>query len=149
MATKYEYQLRNEKMEELKNKIKNGEDVDKNFRLVDYYERLQIDALKSNGVSLEDTYILKVEFNKYKEVIPEDHAAFTIKFDKWGEIVDEIVEKVRIDNTKEKDLGEPDLEPFGLAWLPEGETLQALAYKGNYRGLPVKDILNKMSQSLN
>lgn len=142
MATRYEYQLRNEKMEELKNKIKNGEDVDKNFRLVDYYERLQIDALKSNGVSLEDTYILKVEFNKYKEVIPEDHAAFTIKFDKWGEIVDEIVEKVRV---------EPG-DPFGLVWLQnhqEDMTIQSLAYEGNYRGLPVKNILYKMAEALN
>lgn len=154
MNTYYNYKYQQQKVEELKKEIQSGEgDTVKSQRLLKYYESLMTDTLNKNGTSLDHTVILKADFNKYSESLPQDHIAFLIKFDKWGEIVDEIIEPISIENTEVmqdpdwKDSYNKNVE-FGFAKL-EGATITNVSSEGKYRGVPTEGIILIMKDFIN
>lgn len=150
MATRYEYYQLLEEISELKHNICKGIDVVRNSRLLQYKESLQIDTLKERGVSSEHTQVLKVEFNKYREILEKDHIAFTIKFDSWGEIQEEIIEECKINKERSPE-GIPssnNRNPFGDITFNFETTLQKMSRDGEYRGIPIANILTKMRASL-
>lgn len=142
MTTRYEYYLRQCKMSEFNENILKGVDVEQNERLLVYYKRLQADTLEKRDCREEHLAVVSVEFDKYKEVIDTPHISFKIKFDLWGEVVDEIVEEYSV-----LDYGFGEIKE---AILSKGSsTIYNLSdSSGEYRGIFYKKILNVMEDSI-